>query len=260
MNERLTIERRECVAILTLCDESSRNALSPPMVAALRRALEECADDPAVGAILITGAGTAFSAGGDIKRMAAIAGGDPAERLASLHDAHKIPLLMATYPKAIVAAVNGAAAGAGLSLACACDLRIASSSARFSAAFVKVGLSTDFGAAWNLPLLVGHAKARELLLTGRTVDAQEAERIGLVHQVVAPEELQARAWELAYQLAHGPVQAHAAIKRNLHASTTATLPELLDLEAEQQVQLTRTADHREAVDAFLNKRAPAFRR
>lgn len=258
MDERLTVERRERVATLTLGHEPSRNALAPPMIAALRRALDECADDPDVGAVLLTGAGTAFSAGGDIKRMLAIIDGDPAERLTSLREAHELPLLMASSPKVIIAAINGAAAGAGLSLACACDLRVASSAARFSPAFVKVGLGTDFGAAWNLPLIVGQAKARELLLTGRAIDAAEALRIGLVHQVTPPEELQACAWALARELAHGPIKSHAAIKRNLLASSTSTLKEVLDLEAEHQVQLTCTADHREAVNAFLGKRSPVF--
>lgn len=258
LEQRLIVERRDRVATFTLNHVQSRNALSPPLVAELLHALNECADDPGVGAVLITGAGSAFSAGGDIKRMSAILDGDPLDRLASLHEAHQIPSLMATYPKAIIAAVNGAAAGAGLSLACACDLRLASTSARFTAAFVKVGLGTDLGAAWNLPLIVGHARARELLLTGRTVDAAQAERLGLVHEVVAHEELGTRAWAVARELAHGPINAHAAIKRNLHASTTLTMQELLDLEAEHQVQLTRTADHREAVSAFLSKRPPIF--
>ena len=154
--------------------------------------------------------------------------------------------------------INGPAAGAGLALALACDLRIAGASARLVTAFVRVGFSGDFGGSYFLTRLVGTARARELYFTGRPIEANEALSLGLINRVVADEDLATITMELARSLAHGPSIALGLMKRNLNCAETASLAELLDMEAVHQVQTGRTEDHREAAKAFVEKRAPIF--
>jgi 2-(1,2-epoxy-1,2-dihydrophenyl)acetyl-CoA isomerase len=170
----------------------------------------------------------------------------------------EVSRILHELPKPTIAMINGPAAGAGLALALACDLRIAGTSARLVTAFVKVGFSGDFGGSYFLTRLVGTAKARELYFTGRPDDTDEALSLGLVNRVVPDEELAGVTMELARSLAYGPSIALSLMKRNMNCAETGGLAELLDTEAAHQVQTGRTQDHREAAKAFVEKRAPIF--
>jgi len=209
--------------------------------------------------IVLTGAGRAFCAGGDVKSMAE--GGEErsaAEATARLRSRMEVSRILHELPKPTIAMINGPAAGAGLAFALACDLRIAGASARLVTAFVKVGFSGDFGGSFFLTRLVGTAKARELYFTGRPVDAQEALSLGLVNRVVPDDQLADATMELARSLAQGPQIALGLMKRNLNCAEISGLAELLDMEAANQVLTGRTEDHREAAKAFVEKRAPVF--
>jgi len=247
------------IATLTFNRPERMNALSTPIMEGLLHGLPRLAGDPAVRVIVLTGAGRAFCAGGDVKSMAE--GGEQrsaAEATARLRSSMEVSRILHELPKPTIAMVNGPAAGAGLALALACDLRIAGASARLVTAFVRVGFSGDFGGSYFLTKLVGTAKARELYFTGRPVDANEALSLGLVNRVVADEELRDTTMELARSLAHGPTIALSLMKRNMNCAESDGLAELLDMEAAHQVQTGRTEDHREAARAFVEKRAPVF--
>jgi len=255
-----TVEGR--VATLTMNRPERRNALSTAMLEAMLAALARFATDPGIGVVVLTGAGGAFSAGGDVKAMAegaefAESGLEAkAERLRRVMETAR---LLHEMPKPTIAKVPGAAAGAGLSLALACDLRIAGEAARFTTAFARVGYSGDFGGSFFLTKLVGTAKARELYYTADLIDAAEAERLGLVNRVVADAELDTTVGELAGRLAAGPAIAYRYMKRNLNAAEHASLRELLDLEAWHHTRTGLTEDHKEAAAAFVAKRAPVFK-
>jgi 2-(1,2-epoxy-1,2-dihydrophenyl)acetyl-CoA isomerase len=247
------------VATLTFNRPERMNALSTPIMEGLLHGLPRLAGDPGVRVIVLTGAGRAFCAGGDVKSMAE--GGEErsaAEATARLRSRMEVSRILHELPKPTIAMINGPAAGAGLAFALACDLRIASTSARLVTAFVKVGFSGDFGGSFFLTRLVGTAKARELYFTGRPVDAQEALSLGLVNRVVPEDQLADATMELARSLAQGPQIALSLMKRNLNCAESSGLAELLDLEAANQVLTGRTEDHREAAKAFVEKRAPIF--
>ncbi len=247
------------IATLTFNRPERMNALSTPIMEGLLYGLPRLAGDPAVKAVVLTGAGRAFCAGGDVKDMAQ--GGEKpsaAEATAHLRSRMEVARILHVLPKPTIAMINGPAAGAGLALALACDLRIAGVSARLVTAFVRVGFSGDFGGTYFLTRLVGTAKARELYFTGRPVDADEALSLGLVNRVVPDEELASVTMELARSLAQGPSIALGLMKRNLDCAEGGGLAELLDMEAAHQVQTGRTEDHREAAKAFVEKRAPIF--
>jgi len=247
------------VATLTFNRPERMNALSTPIMEGLLHGLPRLAGDPGVRVIVLTGAGRAFCAGGDVKSMAE--GGEErsaAEATARLRSRMEVSRILHELPKPAIAMINGPAAGAGLAFALACDLRIASASARLVTAFVKVGFSGDFGGSFFLTRLVGTAKARELYFTGRPVDAQEALSLGLVNRVVPDDQLADATMELARSLAQGPQIALSLMKRNLNCAESSGLAELLDLEAANQVLTGRTEDHREAAKAFVEKRAPMF--
>jgi 2-(1,2-epoxy-1,2-dihydrophenyl)acetyl-CoA isomerase len=248
------------VATLTLNRPERLNALSAAIIDGLLEALPRLAKDPGAGAIILTGAGRAFCAGGDVKRMAgdtAQPGFDEAvQRLRSRMEAAR---LLHEIEKPVIAMVNGVAAGAGLALALACDLRIAAQSARFVTAFANVGFSGDFGGSYFLSKLVGTGKARELYYTAASLDAAEALALGIVNQVVPDDELANTTRTLATRLGQGPRVALGLMKRNFNAAESGTLSELLDLEARHQIETGRTEDHREAARAFVEKRAPVFR-
>jgi 2-(1,2-epoxy-1,2-dihydrophenyl)acetyl-CoA isomerase len=247
------------VATLTFNRPERMNALSTPIMEGLLHGLPRLAGDPGVRVIVLTGAGRAFCAGGDVKSMAE--GGEErsaAEATARLRSRMEVSRILHELPKPTIAMINGPAAGAGLAFALACDLRIASASARLVTAFVKVGFSGDFGGSFFLTRLVGTAKARELYFTGRPVDAQEALSLGLVNRVVPDDQLADATMELARSLAQGPQIALSLMKRNLNCAESSGLAELLDLEAANQVLTGRTEDHREAAKAFVEKRAPVF--
>ena len=245
------------VATLTLNRPDRLNALSEAMVAALGEALQRLNLDPAVGAIILTGAGRGFCAGGDVKRMTEANQGLE-ERHEGLRWRHETVRLLRTIGKIVIAAVNGPVAGAGLGLALACDLRLAARSARFRTAFAAVGFSGDFGGSWSLTRLVGTAKARELYYLNPLIDADEALRLGLVTKVVDDALLLPEAEAMARSLARGPLVAFAHMKRNLHAAETEPLQTVLDMEALGQARTGMTEDHREAARAFVEKRAPVF--
>jgi len=247
------------VATLTFNRPERMNALSTPIMEGLLQGLPRLAGDPAVRVIVLTGAGRAFCAGGDVKSMAE--GGErrsAAEATAHLRSRMEVSRILHELPKPTIAMINGPAAGAGLAFALACDLRIAGASAKLVTAFVKVGLSGDFGGNFFLTRLVGTAKARELYFTGRPIDAQEALSLGLVNRVVADDQLGDTTMELAKSLAQEPHIALSLMKRNMNCAEAAGLAELLDVEAVNMVQATRTEDHREAAKAFVEKRAPVF--
>lgn len=247
------------VAILTLNRPDRLNAFSPGMLAGLHEALPRLAADDAVGAIVITGAGRGFTAGGDVKTMAMRETGRTFEqRLEGYRSMHQIPLLMRTLPKVIIGMVNGPAVGAGLGMALACDLRIAGRSARFATGFANVGYSGDFGGSWLLTRLVGTAKARELYYLNEMLDAEQAARLGMVNRVVDDVALRGETLAWARRIAEGPRVALGYMKRNLHAAETEPFSTVLDMEGIHQARAGQTEDHREAVAAFAEKRKPRF--
>lgn len=254
--------RDGAVLTLTLDRPAARNAYSDEMVVSLVQAIDEAERDDSVRCVILTGAGPAFSAGGDLKRMLQHDGmfaGGPAElRRRYIDGIQRIPRRLALADKPVVAAINGPAIGAGLDLACMCDLRIAARGAQLGSTFVKVGLVPGDGGAYFLSRTVGFSRALELMLTARLVDADEAERIGLVHRVVEPAELMPAAMILAKQLAELPPVALRLTKRAAYRSRDSELEQALELAASYQGVAQNTADHGEAVRAMLEKRSPTF--
>jgi 2-(1,2-epoxy-1,2-dihydrophenyl)acetyl-CoA isomerase len=256
------------VAFLTLNRPERRNALSDPMLSGLAAALRECETSPDVRCVVLTGAGGAFCSGGDVKGMAAGGAGGGARAALTLDERiHRQRLSqretagrIARMPKPVIASLPGAAAGAGLSIALACDLRIASERAILTTAFARVGFSGDYGGTWFLTQLVGSAKARELYFLSDRIDAKEAERLGLVNRVVPDDALESETRALARRLASGATVAYRYMKENLNrALEGASLEESLDLEATHHVHTGLTEDHREAAKAFVEKREPVFK-
>ena len=247
------------IATFTLNRPDRLNALSAEMLDGLIAALQRVAVDPGIAAVILTGAGRAFCAGGDVKAMAARTDDSMERRAAELRLRHHLILLIRQSPKIIIGAINGPAFGAGLGIALACDLRLAAESARFGTAFAGVGFSGDFGGSYHVTKLAGPAKARELYLLGEPIDAREAHRLDLVTRVVADGALMTEAQTLARRFAEGPRLAYAYMKRNLLAAETASLADVLDMEAFHQARTGMTEDHREAREAFVEKRKPAFK-
>jgi len=248
------------VATLTLNRPDRLNALSSPMLEGLLEALPRLAADPQVAVVVLTGAGRGFCAGGDVKSMAEGAsqlGMDDAVQ--RLRGRMEVSRLLHEIPKPTIAMINGPAAGAGLAMALACDLRVASESARLITAFAKVGFSGDFGGSYFLSRLIGTGRARELYYLGEPLDAAQALELGVVNTVVPDFELLDATTALAQRLACGPGIALGLMKKNFNAAETGTLSELLDLEALHQIQTARTEDHQEAARAFVEKRAPLFK-
>lgn len=252
------------VATITLNRPEARNALSDNLTPALRTQIKACGDNPEVGALLITGAGKAFCAGGNVKGMGAHR--DPNKRDMSF-DAKVVDLqerqrlltgALVALRKPTIAALPGPAVGAGLALAMACDIRIAAQSAFISTGYARIALSGDYGIAWLLTRLVGTARARELMFTSERVEAARCEAIGLVNRVVPDEQLQNEAFEFARSLAEGPALALRAMKDNLDEALSLDFNAARDREAERLIGLTTTADHKEAVQAFIDKRKPVF--
>ena len=262
MSQDLLEVIKDGVAVLTMNRPERLNALSHPMVAIMLEALPRLAEDPDVGVVVLTGAGRGFCAGGDVKAMVegTEAGpGDLEERAQSLRRSMEVSRWLHEMPKPTIAMVRGAAAGAGLSIAMACDLRIASDTARFGTAFARVGYSGDFGGSFFLTQLVGTAKARELYFTADLVDAQQALALGLVNRVVPDARLEEETMTLAGRLARGPRVAYRYMKRNLNAAESGSLKDLFDLEAWHHTRTGFTEDHREAAKAFVDKREPVFK-
>ncbi|MGA5765117.1 enoyl-CoA hydratase-related protein [Nonomuraea bangladeshensis] len=248
----------DAVATITLDRPDAMNSLTTELKVALLDALRRAADDRAIRAVLLTGAGRAFCAGQDLREHAGnLEAGRGLDDTVRRHY-NPVVELLTTMPKPVVAAVNGVAAGAGASLAFACDLRVASEKAKFALAFTGVGLAPDSGASWTLQRLVGLGRAAELLLLGEPLDAARALELGLVTRVVPADDVLKTAYELAARLAQGPTVAYAATKRALAHAATHALPDALALEADLQDECAATRDHREATRAFLAKQRPAF--
>jgi len=262
MNQDLLESVKDGVATLTLNRPDRLNAMSGSMLDALLEALPRLADDAAVGVVIVTGAGRGFCAGGDVKAMAEGRefGGDTLEDKAQgLRAKMEVSRWLHEMPKPTIAMVRGAAAGAGLSLALACDLRVAADTARFATAFARVGYSGDFGGSWFLTQLVGTGKARELYYTAEILDAPQALALGLVNRVVPDARLEEETQALALRLARGPRVALRYMKRNMNAAEAGTLKDSLDLEAWHHTRTGFTEDHKEAAKAFVDKREPVFR-
>ncbi len=265
----LLIERRDGVLYLTLNRPDRLNALSAPMVAGLLAELSAAAADDAVGAIVLTGAGRGFCAGGDVTRMrernegggereASERGLGLEQRIAQTRRGEEVTVLLHEMPRVTIAAVNGPVAGAGLGLCLSCDIRIAADTARFGTAFARVGYSGDWGGSYFLTQLVGPAKARELYFSAEMIDAPEALRLGLVSRVVPASALMEEAGNYARRIAAGPRVAYGYMKGNLNAAIHGDLRTILDREAIAQTLTSLTLDHKEAVKAFLDKREPKF--
>jgi len=258
----LTFEDR--VAELTFNRDDVRNALTgTALVEDLLAVLDWCNRSSDVSVLVLTGAGKAFSAGGNVKEMRdrqGLFGGSALE----IQDQYRrgiqrLPLALHATEVPLIAAVNGPAIGAGCDLACMCDLRIGATDALFGETFINLGIIPGDGGAWFLQRLLGYQRAAELLLTGRLVEAEEARTLGLLLEVVEPAELLPRARELARQIAAKPPQAARLTKRLLKVAQRQELPAFLDLCAAVQGMLHHTDDHLEAVNAFLDKRSPSYR-
>jgi len=265
----LLVHVEDGVAVITMNRPERRNALSGVMLTAMAAALAAFETDSEVACIVLTGAGGAFCAGGDVKGMAEGTGGGStaaartdldsrihAQRVSQRATAGRLFKM----PKPTIASLPGAAAGAGLSLALACDLRIASEKAVMTTAFAKVGFSGDYGGTYFLSQLVGTAKARELYFLSERIDMSTALRLGLVNFVVPAEQLETETLKLAQRLAKGPRVAYRYMKENINrAASGADVDDCLDLEATHHVHTGFTEDHREAAKAFVEKREPMFK-
>jgi 2-(1,2-epoxy-1,2-dihydrophenyl)acetyl-CoA isomerase len=248
----------DSIATITLNRPAALNSLTVAMKVSLLDALGAARDDDGVRAVVLTGAGRGFCVGQDLREHAdGLESGDV--ELSTVVE-HYNPIIEAitSLPKPVIAAVNGMAAGAGASLAFACDLRVASDAAAFLMAFANVGLGPDSGASWTLQRLVGSGRAAAMLLLAKPVSAEQALEMGLVSAVVTPDELAAVVTEIAQKLAAGPTVAYGAIKSTLAFAASHSLTESLGFEAEAQARCGATLDHAGAVHAFLNKQPAAF--
>jgi len=274
MSDVLIDKHDNGVTVLTLNRPDSLNAMGGDLMPLLSQHLAEAAADRKVRCVVLTGAGRAFCAGGDVKGMAAgrnilnnsSDNGDrsPASMLyygvEGLRAAQRATSLMLnSMPKPTIAAINGHAVGAGLSLALACDIRVASENAKLGTAFRNVGFSGDFGGSWLLQRLVGMGKAKELYLGGEIIMADEAQRIGMVNRVVPHEKLMEETLALADHLAAGPALAYARMKENINRGATMDFASALEMEAMNMQLSGMTRDHQEAAKAFVEKRPPVFK-
>lgn len=254
----LLVSDHDGVRTLMLNRPQAYNSLNAALKDRLLAGLQETAADDTIRTAVLTGRGKAFCAGQDLKEHARglLSEDDPLSTVAD----HYIPIAtaIAEMPKPVIAAINGPTAGAGAAFAYAADVRIAARSANFSLAFANVGLGPDAGASWTLQRLVGYGRALELMLCGRKVDASEALQMGMVTEVVEDGKVLSRAQEVAATFARGPSLAYREIKRALSTAAGSTFSEALSIEHLAQMELGRTSDHREAVEAFLNGRVPAF--
>lgn len=253
------------VLTLTLNRSEARNALSREMNHALQQQLAAAEIDPAVKCIVLTGAGKAFCAGGDVKGMAAARANGAVQEMTIDEKIHRQRLnqqgtagKLFKMPKPTLAVLPGAAAGAGLALALACDLRIMAEDAIMTTAFARVGFSGDYGGSYFLTQLVGSAKAREMYYLSDRVGADEALRLGLANWVCKSDALAERTRTISERLANGPTVAYRYMKENLNRAMAGEVDECLDLEATHHIHCSQTEDHREAVRAFVDKREPTF--
>nr|WP_166476828.1 enoyl-CoA hydratase [Bradyrhizobium symbiodeficiens]QIP03954.1 enoyl-CoA hydratase [Bradyrhizobium symbiodeficiens] len=260
MNDMVLQRLEGGLLTITMNRPERKNALNPEMVAGLVEAARRAADDPEVRAVLFKGAGGSFCVGGDVKSMAAGRAPLPFEvKMANLRRGMEVSRILHQMPKPVVAQLDGAAAGAGLSMALSCDLRIASESCKITTAFAKVGFSGDYGGTYFLTQLLGSARARELYLMSPVLTAKEAHAIGMVTKVVPDAEIETAAHELALSLAQGPSIALGFIKRNINNAEHLPLEDCFDGEAIHHTRCSDTEDHKEAAKAFVEKRKPSFK-
>ncbi|MFO8010046.1 MAG: enoyl-CoA hydratase [Dehalococcoidia bacterium] len=256
--QSLLLEKDSGLATVTLNRPEKMNAISPELVDELIEVIDETERDDEVRAVLITGAGRAFCAGGDVETL--LSGTDnPAEVYSSSLKGAKIISGIRNASNPWIAAVNGPAVGAGCNLAIGCDIIIAASSATFSLAFMKLGLHPDTGGIYLPTRLLGPARALELVLTGKTIGAEEAERIGLINLVVPDDELAIRSKEMALKLAHGPSRSIAMAKSSIYSAASMDMESILESEARAISLTMATDDAREGIRAFLEKRKPQFK-
>lgn len=257
----LLVDVTDGVALLTFNRPERLNALSREMIEATIEHLERFATDSSIGCIVVTGAERGFCAGGDVTAMHAGQGAELTfeQKLDRQRAGHRLSALLYSIPKVTIAAVNGAAAGAGLSIALACDLRIASDKAKFTTAFAKVGFGGDFGITWPLTRLLGEAKAKELLFLSEVLTAEQAAALGLVNRVVPHEQLMSAVRDWAQRIARGPQVSYRYMKENVRLASTQDYLTLLDREAWTHLRCGETEDHREGARAFVEKREPKFK-
>ncbi|RNL62633.1 enoyl-CoA hydratase [Nocardioides marmoriginsengisoli] len=260
MTEPVIYEVDGGVATITLNRPEGMNGLNIAAKEALLAAVTRAAEDTEVRAVVLTGSGRAFCVGQDLKEHVELLNSGSSDELFTTVEKHYNPIVstLAGMPKPVIAAVNGVAAGAGASLAFACDLRIVAESAGFNLAFPGVALSCDTGASWTLPRLVGQAKAIELLYFPSTIPAADALGLGLATRVVPDADLAAEAAALAAKLASGPTLSYASIRQSVNFSATHDFDESLAYEGSKMNLTGASADHRRAVDAFLAKEKPVF--
>jgi 2-(1,2-epoxy-1,2-dihydrophenyl)acetyl-CoA isomerase len=259
MNDMVLQSLDNGLLTITMNRPDRRNALNPDMTRGLVEAARRAAEDHEVRAVLIKGAGGTFCVGGDVKSMAEGRAPLPFEaKKANLRRGMEVSRILHEMPKPVVAQIEGAAAGAGLSIALSCDLRVAGASAKITTAFAKVGLSGDYGGTYFLTRMLGSAKARELYLMSPVLTAQEALALGIVSKVVPDAEVEAAARELAMALAQGPTVTLGYIKTNINNAEHLSLEACFDAEAMHHSRSGDTADHKEAAKAFVEKRKPAF--
>lgn len=260
----LKIEVEGRVGVLTMNRPDKLNALTTSMNEKAEAALKEFAANPDIGAVVLTGGGRGFCAGGDVSAMQRgdeIGAGDNTleQKIDALRKRHQFSWLLHHMPKVTIAMVNGVAAGAGLGLALSCDLRVASDQAQFNTAYARVGYGGDYGTTWKLTRLVGEAKAKELFFLPDTIGVEEALRIGMVNRVASHEALREETMALASRIAGGPLVSHRYMKANINLSSTVDFATMLDREAETHLRCGETEDHAEGVAAFLDKRDPQFK-
>jgi 2-(1,2-epoxy-1,2-dihydrophenyl)acetyl-CoA isomerase len=259
MTDAVLYEAADGIAKITLNRPERLNAMNADLLQAALEAMERAAADDEARVVVLTGAGRGFCAGGDLMASDTLGTGPPNSRTRVLRTYMRSSQLLREMPKVTIAAVNGPCAGAGLSWACAADLRYAAGSARFVTAFLNAGLSGDFGGTWTLPQIVGRAKARELYLLSEAVSAEEAERIGLVAKTMPDDELMPYVYGIARKLADSAPITLRYIKQNLNDADHLSFAELLDVEAVHHVTSSTTEDAREAGRAFREKRPPVFK-
>jgi len=259
MSDTVLLDVSDGVATVTLNRPEGMNSLTLEAKVALNEAVAAVASDSRVRALVLTGSGRAFCVGQDLKEHAALLEkGDPAPLSTVTEHYNPLLLTLTALPFPTVAAVNGTAAGAGLGIACALDYRIGAAGTRYTTAFAGIGLTADSGLSWTLPRLVGAGRAAELLLLAQPFTSERALELGLLNELVAPEEVLPRATELARLLASGPTAAYACIKESLAFGSAHSLEETLAKEDELQTRAGRTADHANAVRSFLAKQPPVF--
>jgi 2-(1,2-epoxy-1,2-dihydrophenyl)acetyl-CoA isomerase len=261
MEPELLLSVQDRVLRMTMNRPEALNALGGSMMTDMLKALRDAAGNPDIGCVVLTGAGRGFSAGGDMKARATGAKPVPASPDAGydeLRSRMEASRLLHELPKPTIAMLNGVAAGAGMSLALACDMRIGGTSARMTTAFKNMGLSGDFGGHYYLARLVGTAKARELYFTSAKLGSAEMEKLGLLNRVVPDDQLEAETMALARELGAGPQVAWRYMKRNMRIAEEGTLADALEAEAIGMMRCRQTEDHKEALRAFLEKRAPNF--